>query len=258
MLRIQDLDPVSQRYSADIDHMLYYINSQLVQAHRVLDEQWAQFQDFCKKIVRMKIPALETIYQTMLRHSITCQRQKYLLQDISNRIRAYRSKTDGPSLFLSINNPGELEKKLQQLKLEPQQYLTAHHQRTVENQRKLTPLKIEKLSKLLKEREVTRIKANKLVLPNTTLESLIQEHESKRSMEASTFLGAALSPISNKFTSPRSNTDFLQSTPKTISSEPKLNLIPQLEPKTPYEPTIINKVLRINPKKFLLNYLICF
>ncbi|KAF5284867.1 hypothetical protein FQR65_LT13383 [Abscondita terminalis] len=225
LFRIQQLDPVSQRYMNDIQHLSYYLESQLNQAGRVLDEQWENFQDYCKKISRLKIPTVETIYQTMVRQSAIHQKQKYVLKDISSRIKAQRSKVNGRSLFVSLNNLEQLEKDLLQLQLDPNNILCAQFERVLENQSKLTPSKIKKLEKMLSEKEITHISVNKPQLSNTSLKTLLNNSSTKLRRSDDTVLGAALSPISvgKKTTTAPRIIDFVQSTPNTAVTIPAKN-----------------------------------
>lgn len=220
LLNIQNLDPVSLRYSNDIKKMTYYIQSQLAQASRVLDEQWENFQDSCKNLVRLKIPTMEAIYQTMVRQSAIYQKQKYILKDISNRIRSSRSKVSGPSLLLSLNNADNLEVELLRLQLEPESWLQAQYNRVVDNQKKLTNTKIAKLSNFLLKRKITEVTVNKPQLCNTLLQSKLQSHlsRSKIALEPS-ILGAGFSPItSHKTLEPRS-VNFNQSTDVNVQTK---------------------------------------
>ncbi|KAK5646454.1 hypothetical protein RI129_004918 [Pyrocoelia pectoralis] len=201
LLRIQQLDPVSQRRLSNIQYLTYYLESQLIQANRALDEQWENFQDSCKKTSKLKIPTIETIYQTMVRQNAIHQKQKY-------------------PLFVSLNNVDQLERDLLQLQLDPENLLYAQYERVVETQKKLTRTKVKKLGNLLLERDITHIAVNKPQLSNTSLQTLLNTSAQLRKNDE-TILGAALSPIpSNKLTSTH-NSDVIQSTPKTITTERK-------------------------------------
>lgn len=217
LLRIQKLDPVSQRYLADIRHMCYYLNSQITQAQRTLDEQWENFQDSCKNIVKMKIPTMEAIYQTMVRQNAIQQRQQYVLKDISRRIRTQRSKITGPSLLLSLNNADQLEKELERLQLEPQHILQAQYERVLQSQKQLTTNKIQKLSKLILDKEVIRVTHTKPKLPSTMQIPVKANVNVQNSLPQSSFLVASLSPITTGKQPQPKVVDFIQSTPKTLS-----------------------------------------
>ncbi|KAK4879776.1 hypothetical protein RN001_007922 [Aquatica leii] len=224
LFRIQQLDPVSQRYMNDIQYLTYYLESQLLQAGKVLDEQWECFQDSCKKISRLKIPTVETIYQTMVRQTAIHQKQKYVLKDISSRIRAQRSKVNGRSLFVSLNNVEQLQKDLLQLQLDPSNILCAQFDRVLETHQKFTSSKIKKLEKILSEKEITHISVNKPQLSNTSLYTLLNNSasQSRRVENDATHLGAALSPISANKTVPAAPRiiNFVQSTPMTAVTIP--------------------------------------
>jgi len=48
----QALDPVSARYTANIKHLVYYVENQLRQLNEQLDGRWLEFQDSCKPSVK--------------------------------------------------------------------------------------------------------------------------------------------------------------------------------------------------------------
>lgn len=75
LLRVQPLDPASQHHLEEVTNLLYYLESQMTQASRALDEQWDAFQDYCKKTYRMQIPTMEVIFQSMVRQNGILQKQ---------------------------------------------------------------------------------------------------------------------------------------------------------------------------------------
>lgn len=75
LIKIQPLDPACQHHLEEITGLLYYVESQLAQANRALDEQWDNFQDSCKKIYRVQTPTVETIFQSMVRQNAVLQKQ---------------------------------------------------------------------------------------------------------------------------------------------------------------------------------------
>ncbi|KAJ8969944.1 hypothetical protein NQ317_012933, partial [Molorchus minor] len=78
LLRSQPLDSATEKRQQDLTKLMYYIESQLSQASRALDEQWDNFQDYAKKTYRIKMPTMETIFQTMVRQSAVLQKQLYI------------------------------------------------------------------------------------------------------------------------------------------------------------------------------------
>ncbi|KAF5288978.1 hypothetical protein FQA39_LY03857 [Lamprigera yunnana] len=218
LFRMQQLDPVSIRYLTSIEHLTYYLESQLNQAGRVLDEQWENFQDSCKKVIKIRVPTIETIYQTMVRQSVVHQKQKYVLKDILSRIRAQRRKVRGRSIFVSLNNAEILEKELLQLQFDSNNILSAQYDRVVETQEKLTVSKIEKLRKLLTERDVTHISVNKPELSNVSLQTILNTSTQAKTAGNATIFGTEFSPIvvSKANAIPRI-IDFVQSTPKNAA-----------------------------------------
>lgn len=75
LLKAQPLDPASEKRLDDIQHAKYYLESQITQAHRALDEQWEIFQDYCKKTNRIQIPTMEMIFQTMVKQTAILQKK---------------------------------------------------------------------------------------------------------------------------------------------------------------------------------------
>ncbi|XP_031345632.1 nuclear pore complex protein Nup214-like isoform X2 [Photinus pyralis] len=245
LLRVEQLDPVSQRRLSNIQYLTYYLESQLIQANRVLDEQWENFQDSCKKTCKLKIPTIETIYQTMVRQNAIHQKQKYVLKDIANRIRTQRRKANGQPLFVSLNHVDQLERDLLQLQLDPQNIMHAQYERVLETQRKLTGNKVRKLGRLLLERDITHISVNKPQLSNTSLQTLLNSSAQIKHKEETTILGADLSPIpTNKWTSPTpQNTNVVQSTPKIVplTEKKKDEEQKEISPKILIEPSRVSK-----------------
>lgn len=75
LVKSQPLDSATEKRYSDIKKIIYYIESQFVQANRALDEQWDKFQDFVKKTYRVQMPTMEAIYQAMVRQNAIVQKQ---------------------------------------------------------------------------------------------------------------------------------------------------------------------------------------
>lgn len=223
-LRTQPLDPASKRSLAEIEHLQYYLESQIIQANGVMDDQWEAFQDSCRSTLRTKVPTMEAIYQTMVRESVILQKHKYVLKDLSRRIQAQRAK--GPStvlpLLVSHRDPDKLEAELRRLTLEPRNASEATYQRVQQTQKKLTLDKLSNLRNVLVSRKVSAVTVSK-PLPSVTPAGLVATPKAKSigaklsapPQPLTSLMGATLSPIPNakqRVPVPK-QLDFIQSTP---------------------------------------------
>lgn len=202
VLRTQPLDPASERHMADMRHILYYVEAQLSNANGALDEQWSNFQDSCKKILKQKIPTIEAIYQSMVRQNAVLQKQTYMLKDISARLRASGRTYHRSSLIVSLNNADALEEELKHLQLGPKDIFQIQYEKVLQRQKKLSSNKSDKLKNLICNRNITHVSVNKPSLANS-------------SAQLSSFL--ALSPIVPAKKLQPQKLDFVQSTPKPTS-----------------------------------------
>lgn len=75
LLRAQPLDSASEKVLTDIKKHICYLDSQLSQASKALDEQWDQFQDFAKNCHRKQMPTMEAIFQAMVKQNAIMQKQ---------------------------------------------------------------------------------------------------------------------------------------------------------------------------------------
>lgn len=200
VLRSQPLDPASIRQLSDIKHILYYINSQLVQANGALDEQWNNFQDSCKKTLKYKLPTIETIYQSMVRQNAILHKQSYILKDVGARLKCAKPNKIGESLLVSFNKADNLEDEIKKLQIDPQDVFQLHYEKIIERQSKLTSSKTEKIKKLIQGRDISHISVNKPEYVDT-------------SEQISSFLAAPLSPINP-------NKNLLFEKPEIVQSTP--------------------------------------
>lgn len=83
LLRSQPLDSATEKKQTDIKKLMYYIESQITQASKALDEQWNNFQDYAKKVHRTKMPTMEAIFQAMVRQNGILQKQVRTFVDLS-------------------------------------------------------------------------------------------------------------------------------------------------------------------------------
>ncbi|XP_058804767.1 nuclear pore complex protein Nup214-like [Phymastichus coffea] len=71
---------------ADLQRLYYYTQSQLIQATKVLDLEWAEHNN--RELTRMKIPSLEVIYQSLFRHSQIIAQEKKNIEELSKKWRS--------------------------------------------------------------------------------------------------------------------------------------------------------------------------
>ncbi|XP_018561339.1 nuclear pore complex protein Nup214 [Anoplophora glabripennis] len=212
LLRSQPLDSATEKKQADIRKMMYYIESQITQASKALDEQWDNFQDYAKKVHRTKMPTMEAIFQAMVRQNVIVQKQCYVLKDIAGRLKGRGRAPNVPSLLLSIENTKDLEDSLNRLKIEhPQDMRQVQYQRVLNRMKNLSETKTNKLRNLLKNQDVFHITAAK---PQLSSSLMLQspESKSKRLLSNLATVGTPLSPLSVTAPVPKA-LSFAHSTP---------------------------------------------
>lgn len=158
-----ELDPVSGKQLSDINHLIYYISSQLKFLDDHLDNQWAEFQDSCKKQVgKISLPTMEPIYQSMVRLNAILARQKYILKDINNKMKSGKKKAAAFSNIMNVKNmKTDLSVQLRKLKIEHTDFYMLKYQKIVADQKKFTKKKEEKLSNYFDNHNVLRIAPKK-------------------------------------------------------------------------------------------------
>lgn len=77
---------------AELQRLYYYTQSQLMQASKALDLQWAEQNK--REISRMKIPSLEQIYHSLMRYNQIIIQEKKNIDDLSKK---WRNIARGPS-----------------------------------------------------------------------------------------------------------------------------------------------------------------
>ncbi|KAF7278074.1 hypothetical protein GWI33_008840 [Rhynchophorus ferrugineus] len=159
LMRLQPLDSVADKKLKDIQQLIYYIESQLSQVNKALDEQWANFQNHTKNSYKVKLPTMEAIFQTMVRQSAILQRQTYVLKDISMRLRKKTSVSS--SLLLSLEKSTDLVDDLKNLHLSTHDVLELQREKIKHYTNSLTMTKIRNLRNLLKNKPVTKVIAIK-------------------------------------------------------------------------------------------------
>lgn len=86
LIKSQPLDSATEKRYTDIKNLIYYIESQLLEVSRALDEQWDKFQNYVKKTYKVQMPTMEAIYQAMVRQNAVLQKQ---VRFIENKNRTY-------------------------------------------------------------------------------------------------------------------------------------------------------------------------
>ncbi|CAG9813932.1 unnamed protein product [Phaedon cochleariae] len=221
LLKFQPLDSATEKRQSDIQKLIYYLESQLSQTNNALDEQWDKFQDYAKKTYKVQMPTMEAIFQSMVKQNAVLQKQRYILKDISRRIKHKKTNPSGPPLFLTVGDGSKLEDDLKRLQLEPEDPYRTIYETALNKTKNLTATKQSKLRNLLKSREVVRV-----VKPQ--LNSSLLLSPATRSRQTFSILGAKMSPVEKKVAR---NLDFVQSTPiREVKIDTKPTLAP---PNTP-------------------------
>ncbi|XP_060517249.1 nuclear pore complex protein Nup214 [Cylas formicarius] len=204
LMKSRPLDSLSQKRKNDIKQLIYYIESQLSQANKALDEQWNNFQDYAKKTHRVQMPTMEAIFQTMVRQNAVLQKQAYILKDISMRLRKKTPATSLALLCLDEKQGRGLDQSIK-LQLNPDGAIQSHYDNLLKQLKYLSVTKTGKLRNLLKRRDVSHVTVVKPQLSSWT-----PNQPGKAKMIIS-LLGAQMSPVPKN--SAVRNLDFTQSTP---------------------------------------------
>ncbi|KAH1004570.1 hypothetical protein HUJ05_005365 [Dendroctonus ponderosae] len=159
LIKAQPLDSLSQKRLKDIEQLAYYIESQLSQANKTLDEQWGNFQDYARKTHRVKMPTMETIFQTMVRQNAVLQKHAFVLKDIQMRTR--RKSSIASALLLKLDKESSFVDDFAALHLTPQSLLKLQHEKIRKHSQHLSAGKSSKLRQLLNQREITQVQAVK-------------------------------------------------------------------------------------------------
>ncbi|KAJ8926734.1 hypothetical protein NQ314_020851 [Rhamnusium bicolor] len=210
LLRAQPLDSATDKRQTDIRKLMYYIESQITQASKALDEQWDNFQDYAKKIHRTQMPTMEAIFQAMVRQNAIIQKQNYVMKDIASRLKNKGHPTIGPSLLVSMESTEDLVDDLKRLQLQhPQDMYQIQYERVLNRIKKFSGFKSNKLRQLLKNREVLHVT---VVKPQFTSSLLMQSPASKKLASDLQTVGIQMSRVSKTGAVPK-NLNFLHSTP---------------------------------------------
>ncbi|GLH03101.1 Uncharacterized protein GBIM_09017 [Gryllus bimaculatus] len=112
VVRSQELDPVSARYLGNVKQLSYYVETQLCQADRSLELQWANFQESCRDKIkgRLYIPSLEAVYQAMVLQSNILLKQKANVKRIMERTAKHKM-TKGDSLSVLKTSIASVQSK---------------------------------------------------------------------------------------------------------------------------------------------------
>lgn len=192
LLICQELDPVSKKQLEDIQHLTYYIDSQLKLVDGFLDNQWADFQDSCKKYVqgRYIVPTMEPIYQTMVRLHGILATQAYVLKDISNKMKIRNKKAAGLTHVMNdhikksikeASDTTDVEAELRKLKIDHCEVFTARYEKLVDTEKKYTQKKESKLCSYYTNRHVVKISPKKPKFSTSYTNSKLQEYSLKLS-----------------------------------------------------------------------------
>ncbi|XP_017772452.1 PREDICTED: nuclear pore complex protein DDB_G0274915-like [Nicrophorus vespilloides] len=167
-----------------------------------------------QKTKKIRMPTMETIYQSMVKQTGTLQKQRYILKDISSRINSYRKINMGSKILISneIDNVAEELNKLQVDSIAS----SGINAKLYERQSKLTTEKSAKLFKFLNKRNATHVAVSKPTLNNSTihLNSLLQPATPNIKHEQP--LAEPLSPIAHTKKILPQKMDFVMSTPKPV------------------------------------------
>ncbi|KAJ8958878.1 hypothetical protein NQ318_019645 [Aromia moschata] len=227
--RSQPLDSATEKRQQDMRTLMYYIESQISQASKALDEQWDNFQDYAKKTHRTKTPTMEAIFQTMVRQNAVLQKQLYN--------EGYRQQAEEQDSWhrrafavALLENTKDIEDDLKQLRLDhPQDVYQLQYERVLRRMKSLSASKTDKLRRLLKTREVHHVTA---VKPQLSSSLVLRSPEGKTRQLLSNLLSQTtqVSPVSKTGAVPRQLT-FVHSTP---IREPSVEIKPaQTPPNTP-------------------------
>ncbi|XP_044751181.1 nuclear pore complex protein Nup214-like isoform X2 [Coccinella septempunctata] len=157
IMKSKPLDSVSEKHRSTLKQMQYYLNSQLAQSHKALDDQWDKFQDYCRKTNRLQLPTMEAIFQTMVKQNAILQKHNYILRDITSQIKGKQKACNDASLFNPSDKKNNLESSFQNLKLEPESIYHIYHQKILNRVKSLPGNKVNQLRRILHNREVPHV-----------------------------------------------------------------------------------------------------
>ncbi|KAL3283257.1 hypothetical protein HHI36_006405 [Cryptolaemus montrouzieri] len=227
ILKSKPLDSVSEKHLSSLKLMEHYLDSQLSQAHKALDEQWDNFQEYCRKISRVQLPTMEAIFQTMVKQNAILQKQDYILKDICSQIKGKKKLQNEASLINPLNRSKTLEESFQNLKLEPEDIYRIYYQKVLNREKSISPTKSNHLRKILHNREV----------PHVTVKSQISNSifpTTPEMKDKSIFV--QMTPTTRKPEVAR-NLNFYQSTPLNIQPEQPSKLQINSSPLSAFVPT---------------------
>ncbi|CAG9838675.1 unnamed protein product [Diabrotica balteata] len=222
ILKSQPLDSATEKRQSDIKKIIYYLDSQLSQASKALDEQWDNFQEYTKKSYRVQMPTMEAIFQTMVRQGALLQKQNYILKDISNNENLKKISKDTSSLFVGLKKIEDLK----YLRLDSDDDYRILREQILDRNKKLTSTKTQKLRDFLKHRDITHVTAARPKLNNSLINS-----PAVRKSHSFSILGAEMSPVMKPAVV--KNLKFSESTPLKVMQDIKPTLVP---PNTPAQP----------------------
>ncbi|XP_050302010.1 nuclear pore complex protein Nup214 isoform X2 [Anthonomus grandis grandis] len=202
LIKMQPLDSLAQKRLQDVEQLAYYIESQLSQANKTLDEQWDKFQDYAKKSYKFQTPTMEAIFQTMVRQNVILQKKLYVLKDIASQLKSK------PSNVSSLLSNLDLADDFSELHLDPRSILQLQIEKIKNRSKHLSEAKVGKLRRLLKSRDVVKVTA---VKPQVSSWALNQSPASKMRQSIS-MLGSSTSPSTKS--SIAKILDFSSSTPE--------------------------------------------
>ncbi|XP_056648879.1 nuclear pore complex protein DDB_G0274915 isoform X1 [Diorhabda sublineata] len=222
ILKSQPLDSATEKRRSDIQKIIYYLDSQLSQASRALDEQWDKFQDYTKKTHQVQMPTMEAIFQAMVRQNAILKKQSYILKDISGRLKQRKVSGSSPPLFVGLNI-NRIEEDLKRLQIDPESNHRIIYEQTRERQKKLSSSKMNKLKDFLKNREISHVTAIKPSFNYSRIKTPVDKNKHMISI-----LGAQMSPVAKPAVV--KNLQFSESTPLKPSQDIRPTTVP---PNTP-------------------------
>ncbi|KAK9879386.1 hypothetical protein WA026_006456 [Henosepilachna vigintioctopunctata] len=211
LLKSKPLDSVSEKHLYTLIQMEYYLDSQLSQAHKALDEQWDKFQEYCRKVNRVQLPTMEAIFQTMVKQNAILQKHDVLLKYIASQIRGKKRIGDQISLFNPLSRNRSLEDSFQNLKLQPEDIYQIYYKKVMNRVKPIPQNKSKQLRRILQNRDVSHVKVNSQVP-----KSILQRTPEKRD----TSIFVHMTPTAKQSEKPAKTLNFYQSTPLNITSNP--------------------------------------
>lgn len=224
ILKSQPLDSATDKRRSDIQKIIYYLESQLSQASRALDEQWDEFQDYTKKTHQVQMPTMEAIFQAMVRQNAILKKQSYILKDINGRLRRRKVSDNSPPLFVGLNM-NRLEEDLKRLQIDPENNHRVLYEQIRERQKKLSSSKMNQIKDFLKYREISHVTAIKPSFNYSRIKTPVGKNKHILSI-----LGAQMSPVAKPTVV--KNLQFSESTPLKTSLDIRPTTVP---PNTPVQ-----------------------